>query len=95
MPLNTKTLLLGAAMLLIVAAALLYIVPARRSGTQVVVYSSVDEDYANPVFDKFTEKTGITVVRVYDGEAARSRQMFENLLAKKDKPASFDYDQPG
>lgn len=86
MPLNLKTLLLGLALLLMAAAALLYIVPGRKTGPQVVVYSSVDTDYAEPVFEQFTKKTGITVVRVYDGEAARSRQMMENLLAKKDKP---------
>lgn len=86
MPLNLKSLLIGVALLFIVAGALLYLGPSRKEGQQVVVYTSVDEEYAEPLFKQFSEKSGIAIVPRYDSEAAKSRQMLERLLQMKDKP---------
>jgi iron(III) transport system substrate-binding protein len=52
----------------------------------VVVYTSVDQVYSEPVFDDFEEKTGISVRAVYDVEAAKTTGLVNRLIAEKDNP---------
>jgi fructose/tagatose bisphosphate aldolase len=44
----------------------------KSTSLQVAVYTSVDQNYAEPIFKAFQEKTGITVKAVYDVEAAKT-----------------------
>lgn len=52
----------------------------------VVVYTSQDQVYAEPVFLEFQRRTGIEVQPVYDGESAKNTGLIARLLAKKDRP---------
>ena len=87
MPLNLKTLLLAIALIALLAGVLLFGLPSRNSGAQsVVVYTSVDPEYALPLFDNFTKETGIAVIARTDSEASKSTAMAERLLQMKDHP---------
>ena len=53
---------------------------------KVVIYTSVDQEFAEPVLKKFADKTGIKVLPVYDVEAAKTTGLVNRLLAEKNKP---------
>jgi iron(III) transport system substrate-binding protein len=52
----------------------------------VVVYTSVDQVYAEPIFKEFEEETGIQVRAVYDVEAAKTTGLVNRLIAEKENP---------
>ncbi len=52
----------------------------------VVVYTSVDQPYAEPVLDAFEEESGIEVLPVFDVEATKTTGLFNRLLAEKESP---------
>jgi iron(III) transport system substrate-binding protein len=52
----------------------------------VVVYTSVDQVYAEPILEEFEEATGITVQAVYDVEATKTTGLVNRLIAEKDRP---------
>lgn len=56
------------------------------SANAVVVYTSVDAEYAIPVFDKFTKQTGIKVIYHTDSEATKTTGMAQRLMQMKDAP---------
>lgn len=53
---------------------------------QVVIYTSVDQVYAEPVLKRFTVETGIQVKPVYDVEATKTTGLVNRLIAEKDRP---------
>lgn len=53
---------------------------------EVIVYTSVDQVYSEPVFLKFENRTGITVRPVYDVEAAKTTGLVNRLIAEKANP---------
>jgi iron(III) transport system substrate-binding protein len=53
---------------------------------EVVIYTSVDQIYSEPILDKFEEETGIKVKAVYDVEAAKTTGLVNRLIAEKKKP---------
>lgn len=79
-----------AARALILASLLLVNMPALLSACQakpvVVVYTSVDQVYSEPIFLQFSQQTGITVKPVYDIEAAKTVGLANRLIAEKAKP---------
>jgi len=52
----------------------------------VVCYTSVDQQYANAVFDAFEARTGIHVLVVYDTEAAKTTGLVNRLIAEQARP---------
>ena len=52
----------------------------------VVVYTSVDQVYSEPVLRRFSAATGIRVQAVYDVEAAKTVGLVNRILAEKGKP---------
>jgi len=52
----------------------------------VVVYTSVDQVFSEPVFRRFEEATGIKVKAVYDVEAAKTTGLVNRLIAEKARP---------
>jgi len=58
--------------------------PRRQAA--VVVYTSLDAPYAQPVLDAFTRETGIPVAPVYDTEASKSRGLAMRLVAERGRP---------
>lgn len=57
--------------------------PTRK---ELVVYTSVDQPYAQEILDRFSRQTGIVLRVVYDSEASKSVGLAERLLAEKDAP---------
>jgi iron(III) transport system substrate-binding protein len=53
---------------------------------EVVVYTSVDQMYSEPVFQEFQNRTGIRVLAVYDVEAAKTTGLVNRLIAEKPAP---------
>lgn len=52
----------------------------------VVVYTSQDQVYAEPILQEFTKQTGIKVRPVYDNEAVKTVGLVNRLIAEKDHP---------
>ena len=59
---------------------------ARAQGRTVVIYTSVDQVYAEPLLKQFTAETGIQVSPVYDVQAASPTGLVSRLIAEKDHP---------
>ena len=57
--------------------------PAEQT---VVVYTSQDAEYAEPIFQEFQKRTGIKVLAVLDGESSKNTGLVARLLARKDNP---------
>lgn len=53
---------------------------------EVVVYTSVDQNFSEPVFLEFQAKTGIAIKPVYDVEAAKTTGLVNRLIAEKALP---------
>lgn len=51
-----------------------------------VAYCSVDADIARPIFDRFTQQTGIGVDAVYDTEATKTTGLVNRLLGEASRP---------
>jgi iron(III) transport system substrate-binding protein len=52
----------------------------------VVIYTSQDEEYAEPIFKQFETQTGIKVSPVYDSEAVKTVGLVNRLLAETSHP---------
>jgi iron(III) transport system substrate-binding protein len=52
----------------------------------VVVYTSVDQVYSEPVFNAFEKESGIRVLPVYDVEATKTTGLVNRLIAEKPRP---------
>jgi iron(III) transport system substrate-binding protein len=55
-------------------------------GREVVVYSSVDDDYARPLCERFAQATKIEVKLVPDTEETKSTGLLNRLIAEKSRP---------
>ena len=75
-----------AVVLVIILAAGTYMVLNREKPREVVIYTSVDQVFSEPILDKFQEETGITVKAVYDVEAAKTTGLVNRLIAEKENP---------
>jgi iron(III) transport system substrate-binding protein len=53
---------------------------------EVVVYTSLDQVYSEPVLQAFEEKTGVEVKAVYDVEASKTTGLVNRLIAEKPHP---------
>lgn len=58
----------------------------RSSGPEVVVYTSADDIYAKPVFERFTAETGVRVLAVYDNESGKTTGLFNRLRLERNRP---------
>ncbi len=52
----------------------------------VVIYTSVDHPYSEPILTAFEQATGIQVQAIYDVEAAKTTGLVNRLIAEKDNP---------
>ena len=53
---------------------------------QVVVYTAIDQVFADQIFDMFEDKTGIKVNAVYDTEANKTTGLTNRIITEADKP---------
>ena len=71
---------------IILATAILnWLWPDRPVG-DVVIYTSQDQQFAEPVLNNFTRQTGIKVRAVYDSEAVKTVGLANRLLAEAKHP---------
>ncbi|EKD82584.1 MAG: extracellular solute-binding lipoprotein, partial [uncultured bacterium] len=56
------------------------------SEPEVIIYTSVDQPFAEPMFKAFTDKTGIKVRPVFDTEAAKTVGLANRLRAESAAP---------
>ncbi len=55
-------------------------------GPRVVVYTALDQEFSRPVFERFTEQTGITVLAKFDTESTKTVGLTQALFAERDRP---------
>jgi iron(III) transport system substrate-binding protein len=58
----------------------------RSGGEEVVVYTSVDQVFSEPVFRAFESRTGIRVRAVFDTEETKSTGVVNRLIAEAARP---------
>jgi iron(III) transport system substrate-binding protein len=72
-----------------ISAALVLVMTACQLGSparSVVVYTSVDQVYAEPILQRFAQRSGIRVLPVFDVEAAKTTGLVNRLLAERQRP---------
>ena len=57
-----------------------------RTGEEVVVYTSVDQVFSQPVFREFEKRTGVRVAALFDTEETKSTGVLNRLLAESSHP---------
>ncbi len=53
---------------------------------QVVIYTSLDQVFSEPILQDFEKKTGIEVLALYDVEASKTTGLVNRLIAEKNRP---------
>jgi iron(III) transport system substrate-binding protein len=76
----------GGAMIRATVVAIVVLLGCKASGRDVVVYTSVDQPFSQPVFDAFEKHTGIHVRAVYDTEETKSTGVVNRLIAEAKSP---------
>lgn len=71
---------------LIVLLILLALISCNRSSNEVVVYTSVDQVFSEPVLKVFEQKTGIKVKAIFDTEETKSTGVLNRLITEKNNP---------
>ncbi len=74
------------AILFILMAIMVGAVSCGSSPEEVVIYTSVDQMYSEPILAAFQQETGIRVQAVYDVEATKTTGMVQRLIAEKNQP---------
>jgi iron(III) transport system substrate-binding protein len=69
-----------------VVAACLLVSGCRSAAPHVVLYCAQDREFAEPILDEFTRRTGYEVVVRYDSEANKSVSLCEDLLREAGRP---------
>ena len=68
------------------AAAQLAACRCNESGREVVVYTSVDQPFSEPVFEAFEQATGVKTRAVFDTEETKSTGVLNRLIAEGEHP---------
>lgn len=58
----------------------------NQNQQEVVIYTSVDQVFSEPILAAFEQETGIKVQPVYDVEAAKTTGLVNRLIAEKNNP---------
>lgn len=58
----------------------------RTEQQEVVIYTSLDQVFSQPILEAFEKETGIKVLAVYDSEATKTTGLVNRLIAEKDNP---------
>ena len=70
----------------VILVPVLLLAGCRSTSNEVVVYTSVDQIFSEPVLKAFEEETGIRVNAVFDTEETKSTGVLNRLIAEKDHP---------
>ena len=69
-----------------VAAMLLAMPGCKRAAREVVVYTSVDQPFSEPIFREFEKRSGMKVLAVFDTEETKSTGVVNRLIAEAQQP---------
>lgn len=72
--------------IIVLSLAILIISGCTKNSNEVIVYTSVDQIFSEPVLKEFEKETGITVKTVFDTEETKSTGVLNRLIAEKDNP---------
>ena len=70
----------------LVAAGMLLFFACKRGGNEVVVYTSADQPFSEPIFKEFEKRSGMKVLAVYDTEETKSTGVVNRLIAEARQP---------
>jgi len=70
----------------ILVLILMIFIACTKNAEEVIVYTSVDQIFSEPVLKGFEKETGISVKAVYDTEETKSTGVLNRLIAEKDNP---------
>jgi len=70
----------------LVAAGVLLCFACKRGAKEVVVYTSVDQPFSEPIFKEFEKRSGMKVLAVYDTEETKSTGVVNRLIAEARQP---------
>lgn len=68
--------------------SLLLLISCQSDENTLTVYTSVDRNYSEQVFNDFEEKTGIKVLPAYDTEASKTTGMVNKLIEEQNNPVA-------
>ena len=57
-----------------------------KTRREVIIYTSQDQEFAEPILSEFTRKTGLKVRAVYDSEAVKTVGLAQRLIAEANHP---------
>ena len=75
-------------LIIMIIANTLLIACKNDNSKEVVIYTSVDRNYAEPVLKKFEEVSKINVKAVYDTEAVKTTGLVNRLITEADNPVA-------
>jgi iron(III) transport system substrate-binding protein len=58
----------------------------KREPPSVVVYTALDQEFAEPIFDNFTRDTGIVVKTKFDTESTKTVGLTQAIIAERERP---------
>ncbi len=58
----------------------------KRDVREVVVYTSVDQPFSEPIFREFEKRSGLKVLAVYDTEETKSTGVLNRIIAEAQQP---------
>lgn len=70
----------------LILIAFLILGGCKNNANEVVVYSTVDQVFSEPILKDFERETGIVVKAVYDTEETKSTGVMNRLIAEKENP---------
>jgi iron(III) transport system substrate-binding protein len=59
---------------------------APKKPQEVIVYTALDQEFSQPIFDEFTKATGIVVRPKYDTESTKTVGLTQAILAERERP---------
>jgi iron(III) transport system substrate-binding protein len=59
---------------------------APQSAQEVIVYTSLDEEFSRPILEEFTRETGIEVRGKFDVESTKSVQLTQEIMSERERP---------
>ncbi|HEY4232689.1 MAG TPA: iron transporter, partial [Lacipirellulaceae bacterium] len=59
---------------------------APQAPQEVIVYTALDEEFSQPIFEEFTKATGIVVRPKYDTESTKTVGLTQAILAERERP---------
>jgi iron(III) transport system substrate-binding protein len=72
--------------LVIILGLIIFSGCGKKNIREVVIYTSLDQIFSEPILKDFQNKTGIRVRAVYDTEAAKTTGLVNRLIAERNHP---------